>query len=254
MRPNIVKMKILAGEPAFGCFAGFPSAELLEFCGHLGFEWCWLDAEHAPFGVETAAHMVRACESAGLVPMVRVAVNDPSHILGYLEIGMKGIMVPHIATADGARRAVNAMRYSPEGCRGAGSHTRAANYGLTQTAADYFERANRETLVVGIVEDREGFMNLAEILRVDGLDAIALGSGDLAMSLGLRGQPDHPQVRALMKRAEEQVVASGKALDAIVANAEEAKQAIARGARLISIGISTMLRQAGRAFLEGVRA
>jgi 4-hydroxy-2-oxoheptanedioate aldolase len=252
MRANAVKTKVLAGQPAYGFYTSIPSPELMEFCGHLGFEWCWLDAEHAPLSLEVAAHVVRACETAGVVPMVRVASNDPSHILGYLEVGMMGIMVPHISSPEDARRAVEAIRYHPSGHRGAGSQSRAANYGLTQTAPAYFEQANREVLVIPLVEERQGFESLPEILSVEGVDVIALGPGDLAMSMGLPGQSGHERVQALVKRAEEQVVAAGKALDALVANADEARQAVNRGARLISIGISTMLRQVGQAFLKSV--
>ncbi len=252
MKTNPVREKLTAGKPVYGFYTGFACPDLLEFCGHLNFEWCWLDAEHAPLSPDTAVHLVRACETVGVVPMVRVAANNPQHILGYLEIGMMGIMVPHVNTAEDARRAVEAMRYAPRGRRGAGSSTRAAHYGLTQTAPEYFAQANREVLLIALIEEKTGFDNLSEILTVDGVDAIALGPGDLAMSLGLPGQGGHPDVQAMVRRAEERVVASGKTLDALVADASEARQAVARGARLISVGISTMLRAAGRAFFEGL--
>jgi 4-hydroxy-2-oxoheptanedioate aldolase len=123
---------------------------------------------------------------------------------------------------------------------------------LTQTAPEYFAQANREVLLIALVEEKTGFDNLAEILAVDGIDVVAFGPGDLAMSMGLPGQSGHPDVQAIVRRAEERVVASGKTLDALVANADEARAAVARGARLISIGISTMLRAAGHTFFEGL--
>jgi len=253
MRANQTKAKIQAGKAAYGFHTAFPSADLVEFCGHLGFEWCWLDAEHSPLGLEFAVNLVRACETAGIVPMVRVSANDPAHILGYLEIGMMGVIVPHVNTVEDAKRVVDAVRYAPAGRRGAASQ-RAANYGLTQSPVEYYAQANREIVVTPLIEEHEGFENLPKILEVEGVDAIGLGPADLAMSLGLPGQRDHPKVQALVKRAEDQVVASGKALDMVVTGVEDARQAVARGGRLISIGIHTLLRQVGRGFLEGVRA
>jgi 2-keto-3-deoxy-L-rhamnonate aldolase RhmA len=252
VKPNPLREKLASGKPAFGFYTSFICPDLLEFCGHLNFEWCWLDAEHAALSPDTAVHLVRACETAGVVPTIRVAANNPQHILGYLEIGMMGIQVPHINTADDARKAVDAIRYPPRGRRGAGSTTRAANYGLTQTPSEYFSQANREVVFIALIEEKTGFDNLSEILTVDGIDVVALGPGDLAMSMGLPGQSGHPTVQAMVRRAEEQVVASGKVLDALVANADEARQAVARGARLISIGVSTMLRNAGRSFFDGL--
>jgi 4-hydroxy-2-oxoheptanedioate aldolase len=222
VKTNPVREKLTAGRPAYGFYTGFACPDLMEFCGHLKFEWCWLDAEHAALSPDTAVHMVRACETADVVPMVRVAANDPHHILGYLEIGMMGIMVPHVNTADDARRMVDAVRYVPSGRRGAGSSTRAANYGLTQTAPEYFSQANREVLAIALIEEKTGFDNLSEILAVDGVDVVAFGPGDLAMSMGLPGQVGHRDVQSIVRKAEQQVVASGKALDALVANAEEA--------------------------------
>lgn len=254
MRPNPVKAKLLAGKPSFGFYTSFPSPDLLEFMGHLGFEFVWLDNEHSPMDVDATTHLVRACETAGVVPVMRVSANDPAQILSYMEIGVMGVMVPHVNTADDARRIVDAVRYRPQGRRGAGSQTRAANFGLTQTAVQYFEQANRETLVIPLIEEPEGFRNLPEICRVDGVDIVAFGPGDLAMAMGFPGNAAHPEVQKVVRRAEQQVVESGKALDAIVATPDEAKDALARGARFISIGVHTMLRQAGRAFLERVRA
>ncbi|MBI4276973.1 MAG: hypothetical protein HY660_00830 [Armatimonadetes bacterium] len=254
MRPNAVKAKVMAGQPSWGFYTSFPSPDLLEFMGHLGFEFVWLDNEHSPMDVDNAAHLVRACETAGVVPIMRVSANDSAQILSYLEIGIMGVMVPHVNTAEDARRIVNAVRYRPLGRRGAGSQSRAANFGLTQTSVQYFEQANRETLVIPLIEEPEGFENLPEICRVEGVDIIAFGPGDLAMAMGYPGNSGHPEVQKIIRRAEQQVVASGKVLDAIVANAEEARQALARGARFISIGVHAMLRQMGRGFLDAVRA
>lgn len=254
MRPNRVKAKLAAGQASFGFYTSFPSPDLLEFMGHLGFEFVWLDNEHSPMGVDVTTHLVRACETAGVVPIMRVSANDPAQILSYLEIGIMGVMVPHVNTAADARRIVDAVRYRPLGRRGAGSQSRAANFGLTQTAAAYFEQANRETLVIPLIEEPEGFENLPEICRVDGVDIIAFGPGDLAMAMGYPGNSAHPEVQKIIRRAEQQVVESGKVLDAIVASAEEATQAMARGARFISIGVGAMLKQSGRAFLESLRA
>lgn len=252
MRPNHVKAKLRAGQPTFGFYTSFPSPDLLEFMGHLGFEFVWLDNEHAPMGVDTTTHLVRACEASQVVPIMRVSANDPAQILSYLEIGIMGVMVPHVNTAADAARIVEAVRYRPQGRRGAGSQTRAANFGLTQTAVQYFDQANAETLTIPLIEEPEGFDNLPEICKVEGVDIIAFGPGDLAMAMGHPGNSGHPEVQKIIRRAEQQVVESGKALDAIVSNAQEAKEVMARGARFISIGVHAMLRQMGRGFLESV--
>ena len=79
-----------------------------------------LDAEHGARGYEPCLNMVRACDAAGMVTVVRVPENNPAIILGYLEVGVLGIMAPHVNTAADAQAIVDAVKYGPQGKRGAG--------------------------------------------------------------------------------------------------------------------------------------
>jgi len=103
------------------------------------------------------------------------------------------------------------------------------------------------------VEEVEGIRNLDDILAVKGLDVVGIGSGDLAMTLGLPGQPNHPTVRKMVEEAEARIAASDKILDAVVRDADQARQAVARGARLVAIPVSSLLGSAGRSYLKEVQ-
>jgi 4-hydroxy-2-oxoheptanedioate aldolase len=249
MFENKFKAELRAGRPVFGFYLHFPSPELVEFMGHAGFDYVFIDAEHFAFGLETTQALVRAAQLMGMTPIARVPKNDPELILGYLETGVLGVIIPHTNTAEDARAAVRAVKYHPLGNRGAGSRSRAANYGLTQSAPEYFEEANRQTLVIALVEEKEGFKNLPEIVRVEGVDAVSIGSGDLAMSLGFPGHANHPQVRALVEQARAQVKASGKALGATVNSAEAARNALAEGALYITLSLGDLMGKTVREFL-----
>jgi 2-keto-3-deoxy-L-rhamnonate aldolase RhmA len=253
MLDNPVKRMIKRGDPAFGVYISWPSPDLVEFCGHLGFDWVFIDAEHGCIGREMCADMVRACNLVGLVPIVRVPESNPGTILSYLETGALGIIVPHVNGAADARAAVNSIRYAPEGNRGAGSTTRVSNYGLTQTAAEYFRKANEELLVITLVEEVEGIRNLEAILGVQGVDAAAIGPGDLANTLGLPGQPGHPEVQALVTVAEAKIIASGKALVPVCKDANDVRAAVDRGAKMPFVSAASLLAGAGRALLAEVR-
>lgn len=254
MIENRCKEKIAAGQPAFGFWLHFPSPELVEFMGFLGLDYVVIDAEHFAFGRETAQSLVRAAQLTGMTPIARVPKNDQELILGYLETGVLGVIVPHTNTAEDAQAAVRAVKYAPLGKRGAGSMARAANYGLTQRPPEYFEEANRQTMVIPLVEEEEGFHNLDEILAVEGLDIIDLGPGDLAMSLGLPGQSNHPRVVEMMEKARAQIRASDKALGATVRTAQAAKKAAAEGALWIDFDLKGVLSQSVRDFLAGVHS
>lgn len=254
MFDNPVRKKIERKEAAYGVLLSWPSTDIVEFLGHLGFEWLWIDAEHGSIGRETCEHLVRACNVTGMVPIVRVPDNNAATILGYLETGALGVVVPHVNTAAEAHAVVEAVKYSPIGKRGAGSGSRTANYGLTQTASEYFRRVNEELIAIAMVEDIVAVRNLDEILAVDGIDAISTGSGDLAMSMGLPGQPGHPEVQKVMDDIEARIIASPKALDVTVKDGAEARAYRQRGARLIEVSFPALIRGTGRDYLSQAKA
>ena len=249
MYENKFKAKIGAGETAFGFYLYFPSPELVEFMGHVGFDYALIDAEHFAFSMETIQGLARAAQLTGMTPLARMPKNDQELILGYLETGVQGVVIPHTNTAEDACAAVRAVKYYPLGDRGAGSRSRAANYGLTQGATEYFEEANRQTVVIALVEEPEGFRNLPEILDVEGVDCVSLGSGDLAMSMGYPGQSDHPEVQSLIQQAKAQIKASNKVLGATLSSGEAARKARADGALYITLSLGDLLGRTVREFL-----
>lgn len=254
MQRNLVKEKVLRGEPAIGVVLGLPSPELVEFYGWLGFEYVFIDAEHGPIGFPECQAMTRACEARGLSSIVRVPKLDHSLIAKYLETGALGVAVPHINTAEQAEQAVKSARYAPEGRRGCDAGAdRCSAYGLVESPGDHFSRSNREILVAMWVEEEEGMENLDEILQVPGVDAICFGAGDLALSMNLPGQADHQRVQTLVSEGKRKVVAAGKVLIGETDDAQIAKQLIAEGALLITTNMSTMIADFGRAYLKEVR-
>lgn len=47
------RKRLLAGDVLHGFYLHFLSAELVEFMGHLGFDYVLMDAEHFDYGTET---------------------------------------------------------------------------------------------------------------------------------------------------------------------------------------------------------
>jgi 4-hydroxy-2-oxoheptanedioate aldolase len=125
--------------------------------------------------------------------MVRTASASHVEIQQLLDLGVDGVLVPHVTSAEEAASIVRAARYPPEGTRGMGGATRATRYGLD--ADTYFEGANASVVVMALIESAHGVENAAEIAAVAGLDGIVVGPGDLSADLGVVGQPDDPRLR-----------------------------------------------------------
>lgn len=251
MRPNELRRKLQSGQPVVGCFVGYPSAETVELCGLLGFDFVMIDAEHGSMTTESAYHMVLAAEASGTTPLIRAPENNAAAILRHMDIGAAGVMVPQVNSAAEARAVVEAVKYHPHGRRGLGP-VRAAGFGVGATLRDYAAAANEETLVICQVEHIAAVEALPEILAVPGIDVLFVGPSDLAQSMGYPGQLDHPEVLAAIER----VVATCAGHDVVLANiagtAEQANRLIAQGFRMIGASASGLLAGASRRFLDEI--
>jgi 2-keto-3-deoxy-L-rhamnonate aldolase RhmA len=254
MRANSLKEHLAGEQAVIGPLLSFNSPELVEFCGHLGFDFVLIDAEHNLVSPETCQHLVRAAESAGIVPLVRVPRNEQATILPYLETGVLGVVVPHVRTREDAENAVRAVKYPPRGNRSAAGSSRPANYGLTQSPAEYFQAANTQTAIIALIEEAEGFRNLDEIGKVPDLDLLFFGDGDLAMDMGFPGQRDHPEVRRVVDDARARGLAANFKLGAPATTGSNAASLVGAGYRFVLVPLISLLGQAGREFLDTARA
>jgi 4-hydroxy-2-oxoheptanedioate aldolase len=148
-----------------------------------------------------------------VTPMVRIPPNGGEYsqwiAKQVLDIGVYGIVWPHVSTVEDARNAVVASRYprpreapfyDPPGQRGDAPTSAARYWGLT--AQEYYKRADvwplnpeGEVLVVIMCEEKRAIANLPKMLeQVPGIGVVLIGEGDLSQDLGHPRQYEHPTV------------------------------------------------------------
>ena len=252
MLKNRLKEKLLSGQPAFGVSVMFPSPQVVEMIGRLGFDWVLLDCEHGSLSPEDVEFMAMAAELAGVTPIARPWTNSPEAILRLMDRGVMGVQVPHVNTPADARQAVESVKFHPLGTRGLAAGTRPAHYGFNVSASDYVEEANRATLVCIQLEEAEALGNLDEILQVEGVDVFFIGPSDLSQSLGYPGRSDAPEVREAMDRAFAAIVAAGK-VPGSAGNLQAIRGYQRKGVRYLYTHLPTLLASASREFLTAVR-
>ena len=230
MRLNNVIAKMQAGEMAYGCSLTFPSTAMVELMGQAGLDHVSFDAEHGPFTPESLDDLCRVADMAGLTPMARVPNIDSSTILRFLDRGIMGVTGPHITTGQRARQLADACRYVPQGKRSFGSG-RGAYYGDFPSGPQYMEHTNSQILVMAQLEDIEVLEHLDDILAVEGIDLYSSGAQDIAQSMGLPGQPEHPRVKEFEAQVTARVHASGKKMTSDVIVATGASRLFLDGAR-----------------------
>jgi 4-hydroxy-2-oxoheptanedioate aldolase len=252
MLKNRLKERLLSGQPAFGVSVMFPSPQVVEMIGRLGFDWVLIDCEHGSISPESVELMAMAAELAGVTPIARPWSNSPEAILRLMDRGVMGVQVPHVNTAADAKQAVEAVKFHPLGSRGMAAGTRSAGYGFAGSAADYAQEANREALVCVQLEEAEALRNLGDILQVEGVDVFFVGPSDLAQSLGYPGRSDVPEVREAMDRAFATIVAAGK-VPGSTGNLQAIQAYQRKGVRYLYTHLTRLLASASREFLAAVR-
>lgn len=231
IRTNPVRVALAHNQAVIGTFAWTRSTAAVEVVGHLGFDYVVIDNEHTAIALDQTEHLIRAAESAGVVPIVRVAELNRAGITRALDCGAGGVIVPQIHSAADAQYAVQAAKYHPLGRRGM-AQGRAAGFGIAGLD-DYYEVANRETLLILQVETRDAVEHLPSILAVPGVDVVLIGPMDLSQSLGYPGQFELPAVRTLMERVVEQSLAAHVTVGIYALDAATARAWRDQGCRLL---------------------
>jgi 2-dehydro-3-deoxyglucarate aldolase/4-hydroxy-2-oxoheptanedioate aldolase len=250
MSQKSLKARIRAGEVLIGPIVTLSTPDVAEALAQVGFDYLWIENEHAPMGVIEAQRMLQAV--GGRCPcLVRVPDSADVWLKKALDTGCAGVVIPLVKSAEEARRAVAACRYPPAGHRGVGI-TRAHRYGMG--FAEYVAAANEEIAVVLQVEHTEAVANIEAIAQTPGVDALLVGPYDLSGSMGLLGQVEHPAVQEAIHQIKQAGDAAGVPLGIFAGTPEEARRYIDQGFSLIALGLDVLyLWQAAQAALERAR-
>jgi 2-keto-3-deoxy-L-rhamnonate aldolase RhmA len=249
MSTATLRSRLLARDLLIAPMITLSSPEVTEMLAGCGYDWLFIDSEHAPIEPPQIQALLRA---AGPVPcLVRVSSSDPTPIGKALDCGAAGIIVPMVNSAEQAERVVQCAKYAPMGRRGRGL-ARAHGYGLTLD--DYSRTANDTVAVVVQAETRGSVDEIDAIVDVDGLDAVFVGPYDLASSLGHTGDVSHPDVVDAIARVRAACAAKGMPAGILGIAPADVRRYIDQGFTLIIAGIDVlMFGGAAKAFLAEVK-
>ena len=200
---NPVKEKLERGQSVVGMVISLNNAEVAAHAAGLGFDFLWIEMEHAPIALDTLRNMVLATRGLPAVPFARPPVNELWTAKRLLDAGVLGVIFPFTRTPELARQAVAACRYPPAGLRGSGADLAQARW---PAPGGYYDFADKNVLVVAVVEDTSAVGHIDEIAATPGLDVLFIGTSDLSFSLGLRGEQNHP----LLEETVAKIVAAGR--------------------------------------------
>lgn len=194
-----LKQKLKNKKITIGSWITIGNMAIAEIMAKSGFDWLVIDMEHSAISIDQCQELIRVIDLCGIAPLVRVGANEALLIKRAMDSGAHGIIVPMVNSKEDAKRAVQSVKYPPEGRRGVGL-SRAQGYGTSFNR--YKEWLKKESVVIVQVEHIDAVKNLEEILGVPGVDALIVGPYDLSGSLGLPGDFKDKKMQSALRRIE----------------------------------------------------
>lgn len=195
-----------------GTFLQLAEPAALEVLARSGHDFAILDLEHGGLTLDGAMGLLRAAAVTSFPLLARLPVSRLALTDQLLDSGAAGILAARVGNVDEAQAVVRAVRYPPHGERGACPGTRANEFGALSWPA-HVARAEAEIVVAIALEGGAAIADAGAILDVPGIDVAFVGIFDLAASLGLPGQTDHPtvvgSVTGIVEQSRQRGIAAG---------------------------------------------
>ncbi|OAK53628.1 HpcH/HpaI aldolase family protein [Rhodococcoides kyotonense] len=220
-------------ERILGYWSVIDSPVSTEWLAHVGWDYIALDLQHGLIGYSGMLAGLTAIDAAnGPAGMIRVEANDATAIGRALDAGAAGVIVPLIDTAEDAAAAVSAATYPPAGIRSYGPMRSQLRIG--PTPAD----ANRDTVVLAMIETPQGLENVEKICAVPGLDGVYVGPSDLRLAVGGASPSDtsvDEAFEAALVRVQKAAAAAGIAAGIHTPSGDVATRRLAEGYTLATV-------------------
>lgn len=235
--PSLATLTANGGTVLLG-WSELPASSVVGLMARAGYGAVLLDQQHGLHDIATTREGIAEAALAGCPALVRVAVRDWAGAARALDLGAAGIVAPMINSVADAEAFAGEIKYPPLGRRSWGPG-RAIQLRNT-TPADYMDRANLETAALAMIETREALDVLDEILAVPGIDGVLVGPMDLSIALsGGRMDAEGSAVRIAMADIARRTRARGKLACAFGGSPARAKELIAEGYQVVSVGYDT---------------
>jgi len=227
---NAIRQRLAAGKVVTMVNPDFQSPRLVEYLAGLGMDVSFIDAERMSYDFERIEEMTRAAHLAGIASMARAWMNEPGLIVRCFDCGLDGMAFPHVEDAATARRMVEIVRYARP-------------------------RDHADKIVIVMAETPAAIARLDEIAAVPGVDVVNIGVNDVALALGRPGEPEHPEVAALVDQGIARILGAGKHVALNVLDNWEARvpQLISKGVRWLNVRAKVFLSRGASQYVELLR-
>ena len=205
---NILKKQLINRKPLFASWTSIGHPQVAEMLVRSGVDFLGIDIEHSTISQEQSQRIIAACHAQRVACLPRVVTHSKEAVKRLLDSGADGVIVPTVETSAQVEQLIEWIKYPPLGKRGYGV-ARAQGYGYNFD--EYTTSWNDSSILIIQIESMEGVQNVEQLLNYEEVDGVMIGPYDIAGSLDLPGQVEHPKVREAGLRVVEACKKYGKA-------------------------------------------
>ena len=129
LKNNHTRKVLKEGGTAFGTMiTSFRAPAIVPMMAASGWDYLVLDNEHNAFSSETIQTLALVASYEKMTLLARIPSLEYHHVARTLDLGVDGLVVPHVETGEEAEMLVRSARYFPLGERGASLSSKSARF------------------------------------------------------------------------------------------------------------------------------
>lgn len=229
-----LKRNLLAGKCMVGTqITMISNPQLVFILKNLGFNFLFIDCEHGGFSTMEVRNMVAMCRALSMGVLVRPPQVDRQNVQIYADLGIDGLIIPMVESAEMMEEVVRHARFAPYGVRGVAPGP-ITDFKTAEDIGELLRQVNEEFLIVAQIESKAGVEHSEEILSVPGVDAVFFGLNDMSVSYGKPGKVDDPMFKEILAKILCCAREKGKICGHHFFNRNDLEWGLSQGIRLIS--------------------
>ncbi len=173
--------QLRGGAQILSAWSTIPDPMTVDAIAAAGFDAVTLEMQHGGHHEASVQSCIPAIVRNGKGAIVRIPVGRFDMASRALDMGAEAVIAPMINSLDDARRFAAAMKYPPVGERSWGASRAFSIHGM-KGGNDYLLSANEKTLALAMIETREAYAIVDDILKVDGIDGVFVGPSDFSIA------------------------------------------------------------------------
>ncbi len=251
LKARLAAREVLVG----GMVLEYTRPSLMKLYQQAGYDFVYIEYEHAYFGMAEFADTVVAARDNGLPVVAKTPQLERQEVAKLLECGVVGMQLPRTETREEIETLIDYIKLYPKGSRASATGYGSSDYIKPTDRQGWIAGQDAETTLVVHIETRTGYANAEEIVSTPGVDMVYCGPGDSSLEFGHPGDWDHPEVLGPMEQVLDLCLRHGVPFGTSVKGHESAARWIGKGALFFEEASELdLIRSGAAAIVDGYRA